>query len=106
MIETDENGTSVFVNSETLEIPEFFKDYFIFNTEQSNKLFAEMKSKLGDKFSKFFEDTEDIGEVRSTDDREIIEETHELIYKLFSHEIKQWALAQYESFDETSFGGI
>lgn len=78
----------------------------MFNTEQSNKLFASLKSKLGDKFPKFFEDTEDIGEVRSTDDREIIEETHELIYKLFAHEIKQWALAQYESFDSSAFRGI
>lgn len=106
VIETSEDGTMVSVNTANYDVPDTFKDYFMFSTEQSKKLFLELKIQYGEKFPKFFEETEDIGEIRATDEREIIEATHELIHHLFSHEIKEWALIQYRSYDESYFNGI
>lgn len=104
-IETDSNGTSIKVNTNNFDIPYQFLDCFDFSLEQHAKIFNELKLQYGEQFPKFFEETEDIGEIRSTDPREIVETAHELIDHLFSHDIKQWSIRQYESFDEANFKG-
>lgn len=104
VIETNEDGTFISINTTNFDVPETLKDFFNLSTEQNDKVFLELKTQYGEQFPKFFEECGDVSEVRSNDPREIIESLHELIHHLYSHDIKQWAIKQYESFDENYIG--
>ncbi len=91
VVETHENGTDIKINRDNYDIPDTHVDRFDFSLEQHAKLFLQLKVQYADKFPAFFEACESIDEIRSTDPREIIEASHELIHHLFSHEIKKWA---------------
>jgi hypothetical protein len=105
-IETDENGTWVSVNTDSYDVPSFAKDNYSFSSEDDNKWVEALKIRTQSLFPNFFNECGEIGEVRSTDPREIIEHTHEIIYHLFSHDIERWVLRQYENFDNNNFLGL